>query len=54
MIQGLKVILTLPMAAHIPVIYICLENLSVVQNVGKISNGFSQATFVKFRKLAKT
>lgn len=33
---------------------VCLDNLSIAQNAGKIPNGSSQATFVKFRELVKT
>lgn len=54
MTQDLEVALVLPMAAHAPAICKCLDNLSVTENAGKISNGSSQATFVKFRKLTKT
>ena len=41
------------MARHAPAICICLDNLSVAKNLGKIPNGSSQATFIKFRELAK-
>ncbi len=54
MTRGLEIALASPMAAHAPAIRICLDNLSVAQNAGKIPNGSSQATFVKFRELAKT
>ena len=36
-----------------PAIRIRLDNLSVAKNAGKIPNGSSQATFIKFRELAK-
>ncbi len=54
MTRGLEIALESPMARHAPAIRICLDNLSVAQNAGKIPNGSSQATFVKFRELAKT
>ena len=41
------------MARHAPAICMCLDNLSVVENAGKIPNGSSQATFIKFHELAK-
>lgn len=54
MTRGLEVTLASPMAAYVLAICICLDNLSVAQNAGNIPNGSSQATFVKFRELAKT
>ena len=53
MTRGLEIALESPMARHAPAICICLDNLSVAKNAGKIPNGSSQATFIKFRELAK-
>ena len=53
MTRSLEIALESPMAQHAPAIYIRLDNLSIAKNAGKIPNGSSQATFIKFRELAK-
>ena len=50
----LEIALESLIARHAPVICICLDNLSVVKNTGRIPNGSSQTTFIKFYKLAKS
>ena len=54
MTRGLEIALESPMARHAPAICICLDNLSVAKNAGKIPNGSSQAALIKFRELAKS
>ena len=54
MTRGLGVALKAPMAQHASAIHICLDNFSVAKNAGKILEQSSQATFIKFRELAKT
>lgn len=50
---GLKIALEFSMAQYALEICIYFNNLSVIKNTGKILNKFSQATFIKFCKLAK-
>ncbi len=54
MTRGLDAALKAPMAQHASAIHICLDNLSIAKNAGRSPDGSSQATFIKFRKLAKT
>ena len=41
------------MARRVPGIHICLDNLGVARNAGKIPKGSSQKAFRQFRDLAK-
>ena len=51
---GFEITLDFLMARHALAIHICLDNLSVAKNAGKIPNVSNQATFTKSRELAKT
>lgn len=53
MLEGLKHALESPMARVATGIHICLDNLGVARNMGRISNSFSQQSFKLFRNLVK-
>ena len=53
MLEGLKHALKSPTARGAPGIHICIENLGVARNAGRIPKGSSQQAFKQFRDLAK-
>lgn len=48
-----ETMLAIPEARGVPGIHICLDNLTVAQEVGSVPNGSSQSMFERFGKCAK-
>ena len=53
MLKDLRQALKSPMAKVASRIYICLDNLGMARNIGRISKSFSQKAFRRFKDLAK-
>ncbi len=54
MLEGLRQALKSPVARAAPRIHICLDNLGVARNAGRIPKSSSQKAFRQFRDLVKS
>ncbi|KGM91695.1 uncharacterized protein PADG_12150 [Paracoccidioides brasiliensis Pb18] len=52
-LQSLKKVITSPQTRYISNVYICLDNLEVVQVLGSVSNTSHQPVFVQFLEVIK-